>query len=234
VRKIKEDLAKSELATAETGSSEVITSGEEVPAAYQDLSEETSSAPEPVEETGRIVIDTSIQDLAVSQADFTPTPETAPIPESAPVPESAPIPENSPVPESVSPSPIEGISEAPQSESPSHSASWPAPEVLESKVGEMLGVAAPSAPLQEDQTTSLPNPFAAAPAPSESEESTQVSPPEPKIPAGLLVDPSSGFEVDPPQQPNPGENESAGDSSEKSADRVDDLLKQFRERYGKS
>jgi len=126
------------------------------------------------------------------------------------------------------------------SEQASQLPSWPAPEVSESKLGEIPEATAPSTPLQGDtfpqiaQTTSFPNPPVDAPASGIFAAPSENNPPEPEKLSGPLADPSSGFVAAPPHESAPITEGSGDYSSEKSTNRVDDLLKQFRERYGKS
>ena len=106
--------------------------------------------------------------------------------------------------------------------------------------------------------------FQAPPAPAEQADSEFQAPPtqqQPPVfqtpPAPPQENPASGFQAPPPEpqeqptafspaqdaasafraapvQPAPGESSSGEDSDDTSTDRVDDLLRQFRERYGKS
>ncbi len=117
----------------------------------------------------------------------------------------------------------------------------------------------PPAPIQEPASM-----FQAPPAPAEDAVSAfQAAPAEPQPPAFQAPpqeNPASAFQAPPPQpqeqapaftpappaqdtagafqsppvQPAPQESPSEGKSAEASTDRVDDLLRQFRERYGKS
>lgn len=209
----------------------------------QPAEEEPAPEPSPVAKENPVPSGTAMPDFSASAADIPKAePEETPIQTQVRTP-GAPV-ENDSSFESKVPAdfPAPKQSEDASPEKTFQPSSWPSPEVPESSLGTSQDEAPDPAPVPD--FSAPPKQEAASqifpPAPSQPDESAEAfcsPPPEedapPTFQSGPIPnDPSDAFVIDTPGQPS--QEAPSEEPSEASTDRVDDLLRQFRERYGKS